>query len=121
LERFLEAIRSVSSRVLERSLFKEVLSMTIKARTLSASLLVLLTTRTFELSLGGPPDEPVPSEDVDEPSEDGGDDGTPEGDAAFSIDWTEVVDAPLARFEGQSTVVDGKLYVFGGYTDGSPL
>ncbi len=33
--------------------------------------------------------------------------------------WEPVADAPLARFEGQSVVVGRKLYVFGGYTDGS--
>ncbi len=88
--------------------------MTITARTLSASLLILLAACTFELSPGGPPDEPVPSDDV-------GDDGTPGGDTAFSIEWTEVADAPLTRFEGQSAVVRDKLYVFGGYTDGSVM
>ena len=35
------------------------------------------------------------------------------------IVWEEVAAAPLARVEGQSTVVGGKLYVFGGYTDRS--
>jgi len=95
--------------------------LTITVRRLSASLLVLLAACTFELSPSGPPDKPVPSEDVDEPPENVGDDGAPGGDAAFSIDWTEVADAPLARFEGQSAVVGGKLYVFGGYTDGSVM
>lgn len=36
-----------------------------------------------------------------------------------AITWERVSDAPLARFEGQSAVVSGKFYVFGGYTDGS--
>lgn len=45
-------------------------------------------------------------------------------EAAFTpapITWQEVAAAPLARFEGQSAVAGGKLYVFGGYTDGSIL
>lgn len=37
------------------------------------------------------------------------------------IVWERVADAPLARFEGQSVVVGGELYVFGGYTDGSVI
>lgn len=36
-----------------------------------------------------------------------------------AIIWKSVSHAPLARFEGQSAVVAGKFYVFGGYTDGS--
>lgn len=47
---------------------------------------------------------------------------TPENSATFTpatIVWQEVAEAPRARFEGQSAVVGGKLYVFGGYTDGS--
>ncbi len=35
------------------------------------------------------------------------------------IRWEPVANAPLARFEAQSAVVKGKLYTFGGYTDGS--
>lgn len=88
--------------------------MTITFRRLSASLLALLAVCTFELSPSRPLDDPVPSEDT-------GDDSVPGSDVAFSIDWTEVADAPLARFEGQSAVVNGKLYVFGGYTDGSVI
>jgi len=88
--------------------------MTRTARRLSASLLVVLAACTFELSPSRPPDDPVPSEDT-------GDDSAPRSAVAFSIDWTEVADAPLARFEGQSAVVNGKLYVFGGYTDGSVI
>lgn len=36
-----------------------------------------------------------------------------------TITWERVAGAPLARFEGQSAVVAGKFYVFGGYTDSS--
>ena len=79
--------------------------MTITARRLPASLLVVLAARTFGLSPSRPPDDPVPSEDT-------GDDSAPGSDVAFSIDWTEVADSPLARFEGQSAVVNGNIEAF---------
>lgn len=79
------------------------------------ALFVLLAACTFELSPSGPPDDPVPSEDV------GGADDEVVGEVGITITWTEGADAPLARFEGQSVVVGGKLYVFGGYTDGSVI
>ena len=86
-------------------------------RSLSAlSLLVLLSACTIELSPYGPPEDSLPS-DTDDVSEG----EVPGDDVAFSITWTEVADAPLARFEGQSAVVADKLYVFGGYTDGSVI
>ena len=78
------------------------------------TLLVLLSACTIELSPSGPSDDPIPS-DTDEVSDGEG----PEDNVAFTIDWTEGADAPLARFEGQSAVVGGKLYIVGGYTDGS--
>ena len=81
-------------------------------------LLTVLAACTFELSPTAPPepvDEPLPGD-----SEDRGE-RAPEGDVALTIDWLEVADAPLVRFEGQSAVVGGKLYVFGGYTDGSVI
>ena len=80
------------------------------------TLLVLLSACTIELSPSGPSDDPIPS-DTDEVSDGEG----PEDNVAFTIDWTEGADAPLARFEGQSAVVGGKLYVIGGYTDGSVI
>lgn len=107
-----EAIRSVSGRVSERSLLGRDNSVTTTSKRLSVSLLVMLAACTFELSPSGPPEDPVPSE-----PENGGDEGVP----AFSIDWTEVANAPVARFEGQSAVVGEKLYVLGGYTDGSVM
>lgn len=66
--------------------------MTITSRRLSASLLALLAACTFELSPSRPPDDPVPSEDT-------GDDSVPGSDVAFSIDWTEVADAPLGYIQ----------------------
>ena len=84
-------------------------------RTSISALFMLLAACTFELSPSGPPDDPVPSDDV------GVDDGEPASEVGITIDWTEGADAPLARFEGQSAVVGGKLYVFGGYTDGSVI
>ncbi len=75
------------------------------------ALLVLLSACTIELSPYGPSDD-VPSEDV------GGDD-VPARDIAIA--WREGAESPLARFEGQSAVVGGKLYIFGGYTDGSVI
>ncbi len=82
------------------------------------ALLTVLVACTYELSPTAPPeqgDEPLPgdSEDVGERA--------PEEDVSLRIDWLEVADASLARFEGQSAVVGGKLYVFGGYTDGSVI
>ena len=77
-------------------------------------LLVVLAACTFDLVPTLPQDDPVPEES---PAED----GAPGSDTDSSITWTAVADAPLARFEGQSAVVGGKLYVFGGYTDGSVM
>lgn len=37
------------------------------------------------------------------------------------ITWERVAGAPIARFEGQSAVVNDKFYVFGGYTDSSVI
>ena len=64
-------------------------------RSLSALfLLVLLVACTFKLSSSGPSEGSVPSE-----PEAGGDEGLVD-DTALSIDWTEVANAPLARFRG---------------------
>ncbi len=82
------------------------------------ALLTVLVACTYELSPTAPPeqgDEPLPgdAEDVGERA--------PEVDVTLKIDWLEVADAPLARFEEQSAVVGGQLYVIGGYTDGSVI
>lgn len=95
-----------------------------KTRICSAfALLVLLSACTIELSPSGPSDD-VPTEDIggdDVPGEDIGGGDEPASEVGTAIDWTEGADAPLARFEGQSAVVGGKLYIFGGYTDGSVI
>ena len=95
-----------------------------KTRICSAfALLVLLSACTIELSPAVPTDD-VPSEDIggdDVPGEGGGGDDEPTSEVGTAIDWTEGADAPLARFEGQSAVVGDKLYIFGGYTDGSVI
>lgn len=76
----------------------------------SLALMLLLGGCTFELQRfeqpTEPPAGPVEAAPVSEP---------------VQIGWSEVAEAPLARFEGQSAVVGGKLYVFGGYTDDSVI
>lgn len=75
-------------------------------------LLVALAGCTFELTPTPPQEDAVPEETEDAPPGDAVDAQTP-------ISWEAVADAPLARIEGQSAVVGGELYVFGGYTDDS--
>lgn len=78
-------------------------------RTSAIVLALLLGGCTFELQRSERPvGEPAPPEAA--PSA-----------APLEFLWSEVAPAPLSRFEGQSAVVGGKLYVFGGYTDGSIL
>lgn len=89
--------------------------MAITIRTLlPTSLLVVLAACTFDLVPALPQDDPMPEEN---PAED----AAPGSNTDVFITWTAVADAPLARFEGQSAVVSGNLYVFGGYTDGSVM
>lgn len=44
---------------------------------------------------------------------------TPTATAQVRIGWSTVAEAPLSRSEAQGVTVDGRLYVFGGYTDTS--
>lgn len=80
------------------------------------ALVLLLGGCTFELQrFEQPADDAGPSDEEAAPSE--------PGTSALPVQlvWSEVAAAPLSRFEGQSAVVEGKLYVFGGYTDGSVI
>lgn len=78
-------------------------------------LALMLSACTFELQRV---DDPA-QEDTPEPVEDDASSTPSTNASSLTITWSEVEDALVSRFEGQSAVVDGLLYVFGGYTDGS--